>query len=72
MGLFSGSEPTPQTTVTGKPLLCLVCGNDHFHERKAQLNTAVATFLNFDWANQSGDCFVCSECGYIHWFVLSE
>ena len=72
MGMFSESEPKRQTTVTGQALHCLVCGNDLFYERKAQLNTAVATFLNFDWANQSGDCFVCSECGYIHWFLLGE
>lgn len=72
MGLFSESEPQPQTTVNGKPLRCVVCGNDRFHERKAQLNTSVATFLNMDWLNQTGDCFVCSECFYIHWFLLND
>jgi predicted nucleic-acid-binding Zn-ribbon protein len=69
MGLFSQPEPE-ERVVRGKPLRCLVCTNDRFYKREAMLNTAGATFLNFDWANKSGTCFVCSECGYIHWFLL--
>jgi hypothetical protein len=40
--------------------------NDRFWAREAQLNTAVATFCNFDWANPTADCYVCDRCGYIH------
>ena len=36
---------------------------------RPQLNTAVATFFNFDWANKTASCFVCDGCGYIHWFL---
>lgn len=68
MGLFSAPEPEPHI-VNGKYLQCLICQNDRFFRREAQLNTAVATFFNFEWANPSGTCFICSECGYIHWFV---
>lgn len=50
-------------------LRCLVCGCDNFSQRTAQLNTAVATFFNFDWTNASATCYVCENCGYIHWFL---
>lgn len=67
MGLFGKDGETFE--VGGKPFRCLVCGDDKFHHRRAQLNTAVATFFNFDWANQSAECYVCAKCGYIHWFL---
>lgn len=56
-------------TVNGKPLVCGHCGNDRFSSRKAQLNTAAATFFNMDWLNQSADVFVCSGCGQLFWFL---
>lgn len=68
MGLFKGKTPDC-VTIGDKQLLCQICGNDEFWIRKAQLNTAVATFLNFDWANADANCFVCDGCGYIHWFL---
>ncbi len=68
MSLFGESEPI-SANVNGKPLCCQVCGNDAFWRREAQLNTAVATFFDFDWANASGICLVCDSCGYIHWFL---
>ncbi len=68
MGLFGPKEPE-QCTVNGVEIQCLICRNDLFHQREAQLNTAGATFLGFDWANASAKCLVCSQCGYIHWFL---
>lgn len=68
MGLFG--KKAPETfEVLGKPLACLVCGGTGFHTRQAQLNTAAATFFDFDWANKSANCAVCDQCGYIHWFL---
>jgi predicted nucleic-acid-binding Zn-ribbon protein len=55
-------------TVSGKPLSCVVCGNVAFHERDSLLNTRLATFFNLDWANASAINYICSRCGYIHWF----
>jgi len=69
MGLFSQPEPQQQT-VNDKPLRCVVCENDRFFERSAQLNTAVAEFFDLAWANRSATCFVCSECSYVHWFLF--
>jgi predicted nucleic-acid-binding Zn-ribbon protein len=59
----------PDATPPGKVTLrCLACGNTEFTSRYAQLNTAVATFFNLDWANRSARCEICTRCGYIHWF----
>ncbi len=55
--------------VAGNMLTCPICRNNLFWTRKAQLNTAVATFFNFDWANKSATCFVCSDCTHISWFL---
>jgi hypothetical protein len=70
MGLFDGPSAPMPMSIRGKPLHCAICGHDHFLRREAQLNTAAATFFGFDWANESGACFVCHNCGYIHWFLL--
>ena len=67
MSLFK-SDPI-SVEVQGRELKCLVCGHDCFHKREAQLNTATASFFNFDWANPTGACYVCAKCGYIHWFL---
>jgi hypothetical protein len=63
------SEESQEVKVNGKPLECLVCGTKRFQHRRAQLNTAAATFFHLDWANRSADCVVCADCGYIHWFL---
>lgn len=68
MKLFA--KKLPQTVeVKGKALVCPVCKNDHFWTKKAQLNSAVATFFNLDWTDRSATCFVCSECTHISWFL---
>jgi len=68
MSLFKEEEPQP-VEVLGNELKCPVCGNQQFWTRRAQLNTAIATFFNLDWANRSATCFVCSECTHILWFL---
>lgn len=64
-----GKEAPRKIEVKGRAIKCPVCGNDLFWSREAQLNTAVATFFNFDWANKSASCYVCTECTYIYWFL---
>jgi len=68
MSLFQEEEPQP-VEVLGNELKCPVCSNKLFWTRKAQLNTAIATFFNLDWANRSATCFVCSKCTHISWFL---
>ena len=63
-------EKTPEKKeIFGKEMTCLICGHNSFFERKAQLNTRLASFFDFDFANKSGTCIVCEKCGYIHWFL---
>jgi predicted nucleic-acid-binding Zn-ribbon protein len=68
MSLFGKSEPT-EVDVNGKALRCVVCANTTFHKREAQLHGAVATFFDLEWSSPTANCFVCSSCGYVHWFL---
>jgi hypothetical protein len=68
MGIFGKSDPE-QVQMAGLTLRCEICNNEQFWQRRAQLNTAVLSFFDLDWANPSADCYVCSRCGYIHWFL---
>ena len=54
--------------IMGRELKCLICGHDRFLQREAQLNTSLATLFNVDFVNPSGQCLICNQCGYIHWF----
>ena len=68
MGFFNKQKP--QTVdVKGNALRCPVCNNDQFYTKRAQLNTALASFFNLDWANRSATCFICSNCTHISWFL---
>lgn len=64
----SSSQKPTTIEVKGHPLVCPVCAGNLFWQRQAQLNTAVASFFSFDWANRSARCFVCANCTYIFWF----
>jgi len=65
-----GEAPTgDQFTVAGKVVRCRHCGDDHFVEGRAQLNTAGLSFLNLDWANRSAATLTCTGCGLIEWFL---
>lgn len=72
MGLFGKEKPHHVALRTGETLKCQVCGCDLFFPRKGQLNTSVASFFGFDWANPTADCMVCGKCGYVHWFLGSK
>jgi predicted nucleic-acid-binding Zn-ribbon protein len=67
MGLFDTEAISVE--IHGHVLKCLICGHEEFHKRQAQLNTAAASFFGFDWANRSALCYVCAQCGHIHWFL---
>ena len=46
-----------------------MCGRDRFTERKSLLNTAGAELLGLGWANKEAYNYVCTQCGYILWFL---
>lgn len=64
---FSKQEPRP-VTVLNRQLVCPVCGNKLFRETRAQMNTALASFFDLDWANRTARCYICSSCTYVFWF----
>ncbi len=70
MGFFSKEDKKPEPClVKGKEIQCLICGQDQFFERQAQLNTRQATLMGLDAYNAQGICAVCANCGFIHWFL---
>ena len=58
-----------QFTVNGHKVTCTICGNIIFSRSTAQLNSSVATFFNFDWANRTANTLVCSSCSHVSWFL---
>jgi len=62
-------DGTYAVTVFGHDLTCAVCRGKRFRERSTLLNTAIMTFFKLDWANKEALNFICSQCGYIFWFL---
>jgi predicted nucleic-acid-binding Zn-ribbon protein len=60
-----------EVSVAGHPLRCQVCEYTRFYRREARL-TAGASFFGQDWANSQAECFVCEQCGYVHWFMRNR
>ena len=54
--------------LNGKPLTCLVCGNDRFKKRGFQLNTRGGEFVGLGWTEDKATNYVCTDCGYVFWF----
>ncbi|MCF6094355.1 hypothetical protein L1765_10305 [Microaerobacter geothermalis] len=57
-----------QYEAEGIKVVCPHCNHDRFKLGKAQLNTALLTFFNLDFANRSADTLMCERCGNIQWF----
>lgn len=54
--------------VNGLRVICVHCQYDKFQHGYAQLNTALLSFMNLDFANRSANILTCDRCGYVHWF----
>jgi hypothetical protein len=68
-----GEEPRPERRVTDprQPgFTCLNCGEASFTEREVKLNTSGMSLMNLDWANKSGNGFICNACGFLQVFAL--
>ncbi len=57
-----------EVSVAGHQLRCQVCDFTRFFRREARLSTGASAFGQ-DWTNSKAECFVCEQCGYVHWFV---
>ncbi len=60
-----------EITIAGRHLRCQICEFTRFYRREARLTTG-ASFFGQDWANTQAECFVCEQCGYVHWFMRSR
>lgn len=69
MGLFSKQEPQ-QYEANGEKMQCVYCKNDYFFKQSSLVPNESAKLWSLMWASESADCFVCSKCGFIHWFIL--
>jgi hypothetical protein len=56
-------------SINGKEISCSLCGERHFRHKAVLMNSSIATFLGFDWANRQASALACSECGHILWFM---
>ncbi|UOF90022.1 hypothetical protein LSG31_19480 [Fodinisporobacter ferrooxydans] len=69
-GVFTLSKKNEahEYTIKGISISCPICKHDKFWEGKAQLNTAAATFFDFDWLNKQVLTLSCDQCSHILWF----
>ena len=67
MSLFS--KEAKHYMIDDKQLICMFCQHDSFYTRKEQLHSPGRTILNLEWTDSTATSFVCSKCGYIHWFL---
>lgn len=70
--LWSNGGSTATVEVENKKLLCTHCGHDHFRKREGLLATTWVTLFQFTFWNESARCFVCTNCGFVHWFLTRK
>lgn len=68
MGLFKKTEAGP-VSILGNAMKCEICNHDSFYQREGKIQTTGMTFFDLDFLNQSANCVVCANCGYVHWFL---
>jgi predicted RNA-binding Zn-ribbon protein involved in translation (DUF1610 family) len=67
------SEPL-RVEIAGEPLRCKHCGADVFFEESVTLDRlALGGPLNLEgWWGHQGTIYVCSACGFLHWFFAID
>lgn len=69
MGLldrFKKKEAPQLVEVKGHSLICPIYSNDKFWPRTYLLDNSF--FTQSKLGSKRAQCFICSECTYIHWF----
>lgn len=61
-----------EVRIAGHRLRCQVCDYTRFFRREAGLHTGAPSFFGQDWAHSTATCFICEQCGYVHWFVRTR
>lgn len=63
--------PTADVYIGSTRLVCQVCKHPRFRHRRALVHSAVATAFNAELLSPSADCYICGQCGFVHWFLPS-
>lgn len=58
--------------IKDKQLQCTHCGQDKFSKREGLLATSIVSFFRMSFWNYSAPCYICQNCGCVHWFVSPE
>lgn len=53
----------------GSVLQCPICKHTHFEQEKTLLNSQSTPSEDTGQANESTDTYICTNCGYILWFL---
>jgi len=68
----ASSVEAREVQIAGKQLRCQVCDYTRFFRREAGLSTGASNVFGQDWASSQASCFICEQCGYVHWFVRAR
>jgi hypothetical protein len=55
--------------INDEMLVCNQCEGDQFYSSKYTPNNDGINFPGIDWTVTSVDIFICSKCGFFHWFA---
>ncbi|HEV8051408.1 MAG TPA: hypothetical protein VGP47_02860 [Parachlamydiaceae bacterium] len=69
MGKNRDERLSSTVNIQGKDLLCAHCGHNQFKKREGLLTTTWMTLFRMAFWNQSARCYVCTDCGNLHWFL---
>lgn len=58
--------------IKGKELRCSHCNHNIFRKREGLLTTTWLTLVHLNSFNRSARCFVCKNCGFVHWFLSTD
>ena len=62
-----------EVTIHDNKLACHHCKGSQFFERTIAMHDSGASFFGLEWFTQRGAfCYICSECGHVHWFMPTE
>jgi len=68
----ASSVEAREVQIAGRQLRCQVCDYTRFFRREAGLSSGASNAFGQDWASSQASCFICEQCGYVHWFVRAR
>jgi DNA-directed RNA polymerase subunit RPC12/RpoP len=66
---IAATEDTLELDMAGRRLACTVCGNKTFRKRETVMSSRAKAFFHMEWAGEKATNYICTECGYVFWFL---